>query len=218
MEFDNASGYSTNWGSAGENLVPLLRKPILWHSKSLKKLRRLALRDDVDLWFEDECHFQQHGTRCAMWIPPEETDPVILHAPTRKSIGVFGAVRSKDGHLATSREKTFDAMTFLSFLKKLVRHRRQGQKMVVVLDNARWHHAKLLKPWLRKCRHILQLVFLPPYSPELNTVERVWKLTRTLCTHNRYFPEIDGLIDAVSNQFKIWCKPNNTLRRLCAII
>lgn len=191
---------------------------ILWRSESLKKLRRLALRNDVDLWFEDECHFQQHGSRCAMWIPPEEIDPIVLHAPTRKSIGVFGAVRSSDGYLVISREKKFDAMTFLSFLQKLVRHRRQGRKIVVVLDNARWHHAKLLKPWLRKYRHMLKLVFLPPYSPELNTAERVWKLTRTLCTHNRYFAEIEQLIQAVSNQFETWRKPNNTLRRLCAII
>jgi len=90
--------------------------------------------------------------------------------------------------------------------------------MVVVLDNARWHHARYLKLWLSKHRHILKLVFLPPYSPELNTVERVWKLTRTLCTHNRYFAEIEKLIEAVSNQFEAWRKPNNTLRRLCAII
>jgi hypothetical protein len=46
----------------------------------------------------------------------------------------------------------------------------------------------------------------------------VWKLTRTLCTHNRYFAEIGQLIQAVSDQFEIWSKPNNTLRRLCAII
>ncbi len=153
-----------------------------------------------------------------MWIPPEEVDPILLHAPTRKSIGIFGAVRSEDGYLVTSREKKFDAMTFLSFLKNLVRHRRQDRKMVVVLDNARWHHAKYIKPWLRKHRNILKLVFLPPYSPELNTVERVWKLTRTLCTHNRYFAAIEELIDAVSNQFEAWKRPNNTLRRLCAII
>jgi hypothetical protein len=95
-----------------------LRKLIHWLSKSLKKLRRLALRNDIDLWFEDECHFQQHGSRCAMWIPPEEIDPVVLHAPTRKSIGIFGAVRSEDGYLVTSREKKFDAMTFLSFFTK----------------------------------------------------------------------------------------------------
>lgn len=153
-----------------------------------------------------------------MWIPPEEADPILLHAPTRKSIGIFGAVRSEDGCFVTSREKKFDAMTFLSFLKNLVRHRRQDRKMVVVLDNARWHHATYLRPWLYKRRRILKLVFLPPYSPELNTVERVWKLTRSLCTHNRYFAEIEELIEAVSSQFETWRRPNNTLRRLCAII
>lgn len=153
-----------------------------------------------------------------MWIPLEDTDPVLLHAPTRKSLGVFGAVRSRDGYLVTSREKQFDAMTFLSFLQQLLRHRRQGRKVVVILDNARWQHAKFLRPWLQAHRHRLQLIFLPPYSPELNPVERVWKLTRTLCTHNRYFAQIEELIDAVSNQLNAWQKPNNMLRRLCAII
>jgi transposase len=56
--------------------------------------------------------------------------------------------------------------------------------MVVVLDNARWHHARALRPWLSKHRRVLRLDFLPPYSPDLNPVERVWKLTRRLCTHN----------------------------------
>jgi hypothetical protein len=48
--------------------------------------------DSVDLWATDEVHFQQHGSRCRMWIPPEIKDPVLLHAPTRKSVGHFGAV------------------------------------------------------------------------------------------------------------------------------
>jgi hypothetical protein len=49
--------------------------------------------DSVDLWATDEVHFQQHGSRCRMWIPPEIKDPVLLHAPTRKIVGYFGAVR-----------------------------------------------------------------------------------------------------------------------------
>jgi hypothetical protein len=61
--------------------------------QKFKKLRRLAIRNDIDLWFEDECHFQQHGSLCAMWIPPKEVDLIVLHAPARKSIGIFGAVR-----------------------------------------------------------------------------------------------------------------------------
>jgi transposase len=63
----------------------------------------------------------------------------------------------------------------------------------------------------------LRLDFLPAYSPELNSVERVWKLTRTLCTHNRYFDTLDALIDAVITQFAAWTKPTTVLRRLCAI-
>jgi len=214
----NASGCSGNWDFAGANRVPSLLNLIRKQSGNIKKLRRLAARDDLDLWFEDECHFQQHGSRCTMWIPPEEADPVVFHAPTRKSLGIFGAVRIDNGQLVTSQENKFDTMTFLSFLKQLLRHRRRGRMMVVILDNARWHHARLLKPWLKKHRHILRLDFLPPYSPELNPIERVWKLTRKLCTHNCYFPDLADLGQTISTQFELWQKPNETIRRLCAII
>ncbi|MBC8488193.1 MAG: IS630 family transposase [Bacteroidetes bacterium] len=191
--------------------------PTLKHNRHIKKLRRLAGDENLDLWFEDECHFQQHGSRCIMWVPPEDVDPVVFHAPTRKNLGVFGAVCADDGRLVTRREEKFDAMTFGLFLKQLLRHRRRGRKMVVILDNARWHHAKLLRPWLKKHRQVFRLDFLPPYSPELNSIERVWKLTRNLCTHNRYFPDFQELVDVVFEQFDSWRKPNETVRKLCAI-
>ncbi len=86
-------------------------------SRHIKKLKRLAKRNDLDLWFEDECHFQQHGSRCTMWVPPEDVDPFVLHAPTRKSVGVFGAVCMNNDRLVTSVGEKFNAETFLSFLK-----------------------------------------------------------------------------------------------------
>ena len=61
------------------------------------------------------------------------------------------------------------------------------------------------------------LDFLPSYSPELNPIERVWKLTRRRCVHNRYFPTLDEVIDAVESEFTLWARGNDTLRRLCAI-
>ena len=151
-----------------------------------------------------------------MWVPPEDVDPVLLHAPTRKSIGIFGAVSNATGRLVTMLGKKFDALSFLSFLTMLLRHRRKGCLMLVVVDNARWHHAKAIQPWLKEHRASLRLDFLPTYSPDLNPAERVWKLTRRLCTHNRYFPELEHLVDAVTGQFELWEKPNETLRRLCA--
>lgn len=186
-------------------------------SVHIKKLSDLSRQEGVELWFEDECHFQQHGSRHSMWIAPEIKDPVLLHAPTRKKQGVFGAIQVHTGRLLTQFEESFNALTFQSFLEYILRYRTPGKVMVIVLDNARWHHAKLLPPWLHEHRQELKLDFLPPYSPELNAIERVWKLTRRLCTHNRYFPYLDDLIQAISPQFTAWMKPNKVLHRLCAV-
>jgi hypothetical protein len=60
-------------------------------------MAEFAASEDVDLWSTDEVHFQQHGSRCRMWIPPECRDPVVWHYPTRKSVGYFGAIRLCDG-------------------------------------------------------------------------------------------------------------------------
>jgi hypothetical protein len=55
-----------------------------------------------------------------MWIAPETTDPVVLHQPTRKCVGYFGAVRLRDGKFVYRREDhKFNAETFLDFLKQL---------------------------------------------------------------------------------------------------
>ncbi len=184
----------------------------------IKKLCRYARDADVDLWSLDECHFQQHGTRCVMWVPPEETDPILLHAPTRKSVALFGAVNLHYGQLISQFHSAFDGITFEVFLQTLLRHRRHGRRLIVALDNASYHHAQSLAPLLKKHRKVLKLFFLPPYSPDLNPIERVWKLTRRLCTHNQYFPQLQDLIAAISNQMKLWYKPNITLVKLCGII
>ena len=153
-----------------------------------------------------------------MWIPPETVDPVVLQAATRKSVGIYGAVCLRTGQLVTRQEPKFNAETFGAFLDQLLCHWRRGHMMMVALDNARWHHAVLLHDWLEQQRHRLQLDFLPSYSPQLNPAERVWKLTRRLCTHNRYFSALSELLDSVSERFALWDKPNETLRQLCAII
>jgi transposase len=194
-----------------------LPKPILSPKRLLKKLAVLAKNPALDLWSLDECHFQQHGSRCAMWIPPEEVDPVVLHAPTRKSVALFGAVNLKGGQMITHFNNLFEAQSFLAFLKMLIRRRSHGKKMVVIIDNARYHHAAALKNWLHTHRAILELLFLPPYSPELNPIERVWKLLRRLCTHNEYFPELELLQNAITGKLWEWWKPNDDLRRLCCI-
>jgi transposase len=174
----------------------------------------------VDLWALDEVHFQQHGSRCRMWIPPEIKDPVVHHHPTRRSVGYFGAVRLRDGSFFCRRESgRFNGETFGGFLKLLcAASTADGRRVVVISANAKYHHARMHQSWRKKRAMTFALDYLPPYSPELNPIERVWKLTRRLCLHNRYFGFLETVIDAVEKQFTEWAKPNDTLRHSCAII
>jgi len=152
-----------------------------------------------------------------MWVAPEVKDPILEHAPTRKSMACFGAVSLLTGKFVHAMNEVFDAQTFQGFLAKLVQHRTRRKRMVIILDNARYHHAKLLAPFLAKHRKVLTLVFLPPYSPQLAPIERVWKLTRRLATHNCHFPTLAMLIESVEECFADWHKPNVILRRLCGM-
>jgi len=154
-----------------------------------------------------------------MWVPPEEKDPVLLHHPTRKSVGYFGAVRLRDGKLVFQREEEkFNAVTFHTFLKRLRQaSSRSGRRVVVITDNAKYHHAKLHADWRTQQVPKFEMDFLPPYSPELNPIERLWKLTRRLCLHNRYFPTLEDVVKSVESKFIDWTLGNEAVRKLCAI-
>ena len=192
---------------------------ILKSRRNIKKLSEYISNDEVDVWALDEVKFEQHGTGCRMWIPPEVKEPVLLHHPTRKSVGYFGAVRLGDGKFVYRREDgSFNAESFFSFLKYLRRiSSHSNRKVVLIIDNVRYHHACLHVGWRQKCQEKLLLEFMPPYSPELNPIERVWKLARRKATHNQYFPKLDDVINAVESVFEMWRLPNIILKILCAI-
>jgi transposase len=155
-----------------------------------------------------------------MWIAPEDKDPIVRHEPNRKSIGFFGAVRLRDGRLVTRREdRSFNGQTFWRFLKELERvSRSEGRKVVVISDNAKYHHALLHKEWRAEHDERFALDFLPPYSPQLNPIERVWKLLRRLCLHNQHFPKLEDVVAAVEPQLARWSRANEVLRKLCGIL
>ncbi len=153
-----------------------------------------------------------------MWVPPEVKDPILLHHPTRKSMGYFGAVRLRDGKFTYRMETDkFNSETFFNFLKQLRSIScHAGRRVFLIADNARYHHGLLHKQWRQNCSDSFSVEFLPPYSPELNPIERVWKLTRRLAIHNRYFPSLEDIVKAVEKVFLEWKYGNNTLKRLCA--
>ena len=127
-------------------------------------------------------------------------------------------VNTKTGKLVTMKSPQFNADTLEIFLRGLLRHRKRSAKMVIIIDNAPYHHAIALKPLLKKYHKVLRLDYLPPYSPDLNPIERVLKFLRKTCTHNQYFETLEKLIYAVESEVEAWKKPNNILNKLCGII
>lgn len=67
----------------------------------------------------------------------------------------------------------------------------EGKHAVVILDNAGWHHANMLQEFDN-----ITLVHLPPYSPELNPQEQVWRQMKERYLANRCFDNYDDIVDA----------------------
>ena len=170
---------------------------------------------NTQLWCEDEVHFQRHSSLIRMWAPKGQ-QPRVLSASTRQKVGYFGALNLKTGCLITQEAPTFNAETFGDFLGHLLQRTRG--KLYVILDNASWHRAQELREFFTWNRHRLVRIYLPPYSPELNPIERVWRITRRQVTHNRYFESTDLLRTALTSRFERWEQPNSALRVLSATI
>lgn len=169
----------------------------------------------IQLWCEDEVHFQRHSSLMRMWAPRGQ-QPRVPSASTREKVGFFGALNLKTGALLTREATTFNGETFGNFLSYLL-HSSAG-KIYLILDNAKYHRARILKDLFVQNQERLTLIFMPSYSPELNPIERVWRITRRKVTHNRYFSSKDELRTALNHQFAVWEQPNTPLKTLCATI
>lgn len=83
-------------------------------------------------------------------------------------------------------------------------------------DNARIHHAKLIQPFLRKVKDRLELVFLQPYSPELNLIEELLGWIKSSIIDNKFFSSV-AIVKTAIHKFidEINKAPHITIDRLC---
>jgi transposase len=119
------------------------------------------------------------------------------------------------GQVVWQEDEQYTAETFLSFLQKVVFQYPTG-KIVIVLDNARIHHAKLLQPYLTEMKERLELLFLPPYSPQFNIVEGLWKWLKSNVINNVFYHTVIEIRKNVQ-QFmdEIMKSPISIIDRLC---
>ncbi|NMP21572.1 IS630 family transposase [Sulfobacillus sp. DSM 109850] len=112
------------------------------------------------------------------------------------SATLFGAVAPATGQIVITEADQATAETFQTFLETL-RATFPDKTVHLVLDNAKIHHAKILQPYLEDHPE-LDLRFLPPYSPNLNNTERLWKWLREKVILNTYFPDLEAIRRAIA--------------------
>ncbi|ALS80273.1 transposase [Planococcus kocurii] len=109
------------------------------------------------------------------WFPKgkQRKIPTTGH---HQSVKLLGMLDYETGSVFCMQDQLFNAETFRCFLK-----------IVMVLDNARIHHAKLIQPFLTEHQERLELLFLPPYSPNLNPIEGLWKWLKMSVVYNVFY-------------------------------
>ena len=151
--------------------------------------------------FGDEASFWLDGSLHRTWARIGQQPHVDTYGQ-RKTAHVFGALSLEEKprfHYAFA--KVFNGKTFLLFLKKLVRYARR--KIFLIIDNGPCHNLDAQgAEWLYDNRHRLELFRLPPYSPNLNTIEGAWKETKKRTTHNRFFRTTEERDAALTQTFE----------------
>jgi hypothetical protein len=147
-----------------------------------------------------------------------------MSKPGKESIAYSGYLIPETGELIVTKPGWFNYETviesFRSFLT--VVPAEDGKMYCMVLDNAPWHKKAIRLIWedqlpeYQDIRDKMTCISMPPYSPDLNPIEQVWRITRREMTHNRYFPsriDLEKKLDAYYSQYR---KPNAKLASLCS--
>lgn len=176
----------------------------------------MAPDDQKELLFYDEAFFCRETSITRGWYRRGAKTKVSCPV-TFEKIGTCGAINPRNGTLFSLIFDGFNSDTFIYYIKWLLKSVDTKKKIVLVLDNASSHKSKKVRAFIEKHKERIELLFLPPYSPDLNPVERVWKHLRYRVTHNIYFEDIDELERQVSRYLKEHAGPNESLKRLCCI-
>jgi transposase len=157
--------------------------------------------DDV-VYFADAVHPEYQSRPAHGWI--RKGDKLAVKRTTgRRRMNLHGALCLEDFDCQIVESDRISADSTLRLLQKLAdRHPGRGITHVI-LDNARYHHARDVKAWLARDGCNIRLHFLPPYAPNLNAIERLWGELHRRVTHNKHYPTEAAFVEAVRGFFRI---------------
>ena len=161
--------------------------------RSLAGIKKKLTPEDL-LLFDEEAHIRDDPASGATWFLRGHQKKVRTTGRHAAAI-LMGTVAPATGDVIVEEYEESTADTFHQFLQVIL-HRYPGKQIYLILDHAKIHHAQVLAPFLadHPARHLL---FLPPYSPHWNNVERLWKWLREKVILNTYFPDLAAINTAI---------------------
>jgi transposase len=148
-----------------------------------KKLKS-SLNPEDRLYFIDAVHPEYQSQAVCGWIKKGERK-TLQTTGKQKRLHFVGALTLNGMDTMIREYETIDADAMIHFFKEL-EEESKAVNIHIILDNARAHRNHKLDAYLKTSK--IRLHYLPPYSPNLNPIERLWKVFRETTLYNRFFP------------------------------
>lgn len=166
--------------------------------KTYRKLEENLGKDETIL-FVDGVHPQHNTSPSKAWIR-RGLEKLIKSNTGRKRLNINGAYNPATHEVIVHEDFTINAQTTIRFFEKVEAYYADKAAIYAIVDNATYYRNKDIKKYLEHSRIVL--IFLPPYSPNLNLIERLWKFMRKKLLKSWYYDTFAAFKTAVLNFFE----------------
>jgi len=167
----------------------------------VEKLTELAasMQEREALYFMDGAHPQYNTRPDYGWIRKGKAFKVKANSG-RKRVNINGLINAFDPtDVCAITTDRIDAEAVIEHFEHLLELHPDKRRIIIVCDNARYYHARVLKEWLED--KPIELIYLPAYSPNLNLIERLWKLLKKKIINSTYYHTYDKFHQAILDFF-----------------
>ena len=156
---------------------------------------------------ENRCCWQEKG---------KTNTKTIASNSGRKRVTIIGAVNAIS-HIPTilTTEDNCDGLMMVAFLSEVRKDYPDNQTIYIFLDNAKYNRSNLVGAEAKKLN--IELMFLPPYCPNLNIIERLWKFMKKKVTANKYYKSFIEFKTAINDFFKNISQYKSQLEKLLTL-
>lgn len=159
---------------------PLKQKQFMGELEQLEK----ELEPEDEIVYMDGVHPQHNSKPAYGWFEKGEEVPLRANSG-RERMNINGALNANSLEVTTVESDSVNAQSTIELFKKLEVQYPNAERIVVICDNARYYRSKLVSEYVKTSK--IELKFLPPYAPNLNLIERLWRFMNKKVRNNKYY-------------------------------